>query len=474
MPSDSDKMSRLSHEALARDQSERAAPPAAEAPTTCGGEEVPSFHDRGDLRPETAIHEFFSKSGSPLGSLGSDTVRSLLDAMEVCEYGPGEYLIRQGGPADYLLLILSGTAWAQVRGAPVDRAPVGQFWPGDVVGEISLITDEPRTADVIARSSVRALRLSAHAFHVLANDFPELRVLLTNVLTERLGHARYDGLGGKDIHGYRIIQCVGHGGMGVVYEAKRIATGETVALKMMNHRLVYQVGALQRFRREAGTLKTLNHPSIARLYDYFPAYKTEFLAMEFCEGSTLSEIIASRGPLDERVVRNLLGHLAVALKYIHDAGVVHRDLKPSNIMVAKSGSIKLLDFGLVKLDTATAHSIAVESEHASASMLLGTARYMAPEQFSGRAADRRSDFYALACIAYEALTGQPVIQASNVFEVVREQLRFALPPQEQIGPGVSGEMYDLLSRGLDASPDNRTLDLVQLAAWAASIDLGIR
>jgi hypothetical protein len=504
MTSDWQRVSQLFHEALGRDASERA--PFLDE--VCAGDsqlrrELDTLleHERSagadtmfesvvadaaaqlaaDVTPSTAEidgAQFFGTQAvlrsrrSPFASLADDTLRRLCDAMELRDYAVGEHLIRQGNPADSLLVVLSGTASAQLRDTPSDREPIGQFGPGDVIGEMSLITDEPRTADVLSRTPLRALVLSAGAFHTLAARHPELRIVLTDLVADRLGRGRYDGLGGKDINGYRILQCVGRGGMGIVYEAEQLATGVTVALKMMNHRLVYHPGAAQRFRREAAILKNLDHACIARLYDCFAAYKTEFLAMEFCYGSTLRDVISHRGALSETWVRPLLGQLAVTLEYIHDHGVVHRDLKPSNVMVDASGSIKLIDFGLVKLDPLLPSGAPVDTSQASnPAVLVGTPRYMAPEQFSGHPADRRTDLYGLACIAYEALAGRPVIEATDVFGIVREHLRFMLPPRERIGEGISIEMYDLLTRGLDASPDNRTLRLDLIAKWAGPLRL---
>jgi len=401
--------------------------------------------------------------------LGAGALADLLKAMHFREFEPGGYMICEGDPAEFLLVLLSGHAFARVRDTPVDSAPVGELGPGDIVGEISLVTDEPRTADVIARTHIQSLQLSASDFHALADRHPDLRVLLTEVVTDRLGHARYDGLTGKDVHGYQIVQCVGRGGMGVVYEASRVATGQKVALKMMNHRLIYQLSALRRFRREAAILATLDHPSFARLYECFSAYKTEFLAMEFCQGETLHQLIAARGPLKEAQVRPMLGQLAVALKYVHGRGIVHRDVKPSNIVVTRSGGIKLLDFGIVTVEE---HSDLWNTQKTTSHPTLqGTPRYMAPEEFSGRVSDHRVDYYGIASVVFEVLTGRPVITASNVFDIVREHALFALPARGDIGGGVSQELYEVLLHGLEPDPDKRSLDFDRLVTWAAPLDL---
>jgi len=466
-----DRISRLFHEALAGNLCDR----QAFLDEACAGNsglraELESLLAQTPTVDRSTIDgslPLFGLAAAPLSfaSLGPETFKNLLAAMSFREFKAGELLIRQGDAAEYLLLILNGRAVARLRDAPADRPPIGEFGPGDVVGEMSLVTNELRTADVVSQTQVRALELSSEAFHALALRYPLLSVVLTDVVADRLGHAAHDGLGGKEIHGYRIVQCVGRGGMGVVYEAERSANGERVALKMMNHRLVYRPDALRRFRREAEVLKSLRHPCIARLYDSFPAYQTEFLVMEFCAGSTLGHLISSRGALDEEVVRKLLGQLAPALKHIHERGLIHRDLKPSNIMVTESCGIKLLDFGLAKSDDSRAADAGTQSA------MIGTLRYMAPELFAGQRADPRADVYALACVAYEALSGRPVLDASDVFGIVREHMRFTLPPRDQIGRGISSEMYEVLASGLNRSPEERVC-LDRFAALADTIQRG--
>ena len=197
--------------------------------------------------------------------------------------------------------------------------------------------------------------------------------------------------------------------MGIVYEAARISTGEIVALKMLNHGLLYQPGAIHLFKREAESLEALHHDSIAGLHETFSAYGTQFLVMEFCDGATLKELISSGRVLPEEAVKKIVGQLAIVLRYVHSRGLVHRDLKPSNVMVTRSGVVKLLDFGLVKADPTWPDGAGSNARTVSRSVAFhGTPQYMAPEQFGPEPVDYRVDVYGLACLAYEALSGRRV------------------------------------------------------------------
>lgn len=471
-----------------------------------------------------------SSKKCPFATLNDELRKVLLATMRLRQFEPGEHLIKQGDPGDHLLVILSGTGVAVIhhvrperagargenRRAADSRTVVGKFGPGDVVGEISLLTGEARTADVVARKPIRSLVLSVADFNSVASVYPDVRMLLTNVVAGRLGRATYDGLGGKDIHGYQIRRCVGRGGMGIVYEATRLANGMIVAVKMMNHALLYRHGAVQRFKREADTLASLQHDSVARLYESFFAYGTYFLVMEYCDGSTLKELIVRGRPLDEALVKRIVGQLATALRYLHQRGLIHRDLKPSNVMLTPSGVVKLLDFGLVKddptgpyigttdaftgpgdfkpsnvalthydlvklLDLALPHNEGTRSggganllTMSASNEFYGTPRYMAPEQFGIKRVDSRVDAYALACVAFEALSGRPVSKASDLLGILQEKVRFVLPPAPEIGRGVTSEMHEFLKRGLDPDPGKRTIDLGSLAAWAGPVHFNER
>jgi len=400
----------------------------------------------------------------------ADLPAELLYAMWACmeerSFAAGEALMRQQDPGDCLLVLLEGSVRVTARDQDGVERQIGGVKAGEVAGEMALITGERRGADVVAEEPVRALALPAEEFHRLARQHPELGIVLTNLIADRLGGSAWDILGGKILDGYRILRCIGRGGMAVVYEAKERSDDRRVALKMMSHRLVYDAAALSRFRQEADIVQTLEHEHIAQLFGRFSAYGTHFLVMEYCDGPGLDYFVEQSRPLDEKHVRPIVGQLARALKYVHEHDLLHRDVKPSNVMLTRAGVVKLMDFGLAKpllrLDDRTqTHELT----------LVGTPSYMAPEQLSGEELDSRVDIYGLACLAYALLTGRRLFETNNLLDLVRQKLAFAAPPAGEIGPGVSDEMHAFLDCGLQASRDKRLSSLESCLSWAAPVDL---
>jgi len=267
------------------------------------------------------------------------------------------------------------------------------------------------------------------------------------------------------VEGFRILRCVGRGGMSVVYRAQNESSGELVALKMMSYRLIYDAAALARFHQEAKILQGLDHENIARLQRLFPAYHTYFLVMELCEGVDLGQLVSARGPLAEPQVRAILGQLARALEYVHQRGLVHRDLKPGNVMITYAGDVKLTDFGLA------APAVGLDGLTRTVDYsVMGTPAFMAPEQLSGGPLDRRTDVYALGCLAYDLLTGRHLFGGTNFFDLVQEKLTMRLPPAAEIGDGVSTELYEFLQSALRVKPDERPASVAPLVAWATKCD----
>lgn len=376
-------------------------------------------------------------------------------------YDPNASIIRQGQLGDSLFVVIDGEARVFVRDHDETVRAIATLKRGSVAGEMSLITQEPATADVVATTEVRVLVLSAADFEGLAAKNPELTIVLTNVVADRLGRSLHDGLGGKVLHGHQILGCVGRGGMAVVYEATELRSGERVALKMMSHRLVYQPGAFSRFEREARIVQGLKHDNIARLKGHFPAFRTEFMVMEFCEGSTLAQLLAHRGAFPEGEARRILGQLARALQFVHQRGVVHRDLKPGNVMLTPDGRVKLMDFGLAKEDEELTEDTATQ-----VGTILGTPLYMPPGQMTGDESGPSIDVYSFACLAYEMVAGKPLFEARTTRGLLQDKLTRPVPARHEIGQGVSREFHALLVAGLQNDPESRLASLDGPAGWS--------
>ena len=168
-------------------------------------------------------------------------------------------------------------------------------------------------------------------------------------------------------------------------------------------------------------------------------------------------------PLD--VVRKIAGQLAQALAYAHGLDVIHRDVKPSNIMIREDGLLKLMDFGLAKSKSSFNPELTTHGQ------VLGTIRYMPPEQVQGEEIDYRIDLFAFGCIVYEMITGEPFLQGESILDILRAHLQMALPPQASIRKGLDDELYRVLRETLAGSPGDRILNLASIGDWAGKVDM---
>src|SRR5215510_4004551 len=222
---------------------------------------------------------------------------------------------------------------------------------------------------------------------------------------------------GQQFGHYRIVSPLGVGGMGEVYRAHDTKLSRDVAIKTLPHEFALDRDRLARFRREARTLASLNHPHIAAIYGLEQFNGIDFLVLELVEGKHPS------GPLPVADVLRISAQIADALAAAHARGIIHRDLKPANVMVTPEGRVKVLDFGLAKAiyggeERQPALSGTVTGVESVAGHLIGTPAYMSPEQARGERVDQRTDVWSFGCLLYEMLTGERVFRANTIQETI--------------------------------------------------------
>ncbi len=272
---------------------------------------------------------------------------------------------------------------------------------------------------------------------------------------------------GTRLGAYEIVALLGAGGMGEVYRARDTRLGRDVAIKVLPAGFAADADRLQRFKREAQVLASLNHPHIAAIYSVEETTGVTALVLELVDGPTLADRIARGGiPFDEGLP--IARQIAEALEAAHERGIIHRDLKPANIKLTAEENVKVLDFGLAKAveapGSAGLHANISQSPTLASpvmtmgSVILGTAAYMSPEQAKGRAADKRSDIWGFGCILYEMLTGTRPFAGEDITEVMTAILRDE-PQWSRLPSDVPAAVRSLLQRCLEKDPRRRIGDI---------------
>lgn len=371
------------------------------------------------------------------------------------EFKPGERLIGAGQQAAGLYLITAGQV--HVFGVNKrDRFELDVDGVGSVVGEMSTLTGYPCSADVVAETNVRALVLSLDEFESLRDEHPEIEIVLSQLVSDRLGHRRRDALCGKTLGGYQLQHCLGTGAMGVVYEANA-ETGEFVAIKMLRHRFIDNSKVISRFDQEAELLSQMVHENVVGIRDHFVAYRTRFIVLELFDGADLRKVIRRQGPIAEPLAKAILGQIASGLQYAHNRGVLHLDLKPANILLDRKGRVAITDFGLSRL---------IKSDGCDPECV-GTPAYMPPEQFLMFDVGPHCDWYSLACIAYELVTGKRLFQLEESSRFLDEKMNAT----EMTWPSEfsSQEFRDIWQGALQPAAAKRHLDLRKIAGWSQTV-----
>jgi serine/threonine protein kinase/Tfp pilus assembly protein PilF len=322
-------------------------------------------------------------------------------------------------------------------------------------GDRAAFLDEHCSGDPELRAEVESLIHSSEA----APDFLNEPILdsVRQVATETAP----DLIAGTRIARYQVVRLIGEGGMGQVYLAQDGRLKRNVALKVLPPQLTRYSHALHRFEQEARAASALNHPNILTIFEFGEAGGMHFMASEFVEGETLRKRLAS-GEIPVLTALDIASQVASALAAAHANGIAHRDIKPENIVIRPDGFVKLLDFGIAKLTEKD--SIGPSSASLTgAGMVLGTLKYMSPEQARGVKVDGRSDIFSLGAVLYEMITGREPFAGETSSDVIAEILKSDPPPLT--GPAASAcpELQAIVCKAMCKDREGRYQTAAQLS-----------
>src|SRR5512139_1236343 len=261
---------------------------------------------------------------------------------------------------------------------------------------------------------------------------------------------------------YEVVSALGQGAMGAVYKAVDPLIERTVAIKTINLHLSKAERAEfeARFYREAKSAGRLNHANIVTIYDVGETADTAYITMEYLEGESLREILDSGVVLPIEMIGSIAARIASALNYAHENHVVHRDIKPANIMITPNRDVKIMDFGIAQIPTGSRTQLGT---------VLGSPKYMAPEQVVGQPTDGRTDIFALGVVLYEMLTGVTPFNGDNLSAIMYKVLNEEPAPPSTVNPRVPPMFDRIIGRALAKRPEDRYQTALEFAR-----DLGDR
>jgi serine/threonine protein kinase len=367
-------------------------------------------------------------------------------------------LVRKGDSAWVTAISVIGLFPQAPREQESGEQEPGEQESGETQGSVA----EPTASSDVAGPDVP----ETHGSTVGQLDEPELK---SN------GSAVSRGISnGSRLGNYEILETIGQGGMGVVLKARHIRMERLVALKVLKSKAVQSPTAVHRFHQEVRAAAKLAHSNIVTAYDADEVDGVHFLVMEYVNGHSLAELLASRGRLD---VTESLGYaiqVARGLEYAHSEGVVHRDIKPGNLLLDKRGTVKILDMGLASIKK-TAEANAEEPQQRGGefvtqeNQLLGTFDYMAPEQAEdAHSVDHRADIYSLGCTLYRLITGRLPYAGDTAIKKILAHRESPIPSILKMRPDAPGDVDLVIKKMLAKSPADRQASMTEVIADLAA------
>jgi serine/threonine-protein kinase len=256
---------------------------------------------------------------------------------------------------------------------------------------------------------------------------------------------------------FELVSEIGRGAMGIVYKAKDPMLERTVAIKTINLTMDKDGAEMyeKRFYQEARAAGGLNHPNIVTIYDIGRSESLCYMAMEYIEGAELRTLLLPGKPLPVAKALSIAAQVAEGLAYAHERGVVHRDIKPANIMVPENGPVKITDFGIARMRSSNVQT--------QTGMMMGSPKYMSPEQVIGKRADHRADIFSLGVILYEMLTGAAPFTGESVNAVMYQIVNFVPPAPSAINPASPPALDQIVARMLAKALDERAQSAAEIA-----------
>ncbi len=264
---------------------------------------------------------------------------------------------------------------------------------------------------------------------------------------------------------YEIVAELGRGGMGVVYKAWEESLQRFVAIKMLGDQLINDENLVARFLREARSVADLNHPNVVQVFAVDTYEGRPYFAMEFVEGESLKELIHTSRKIDPQRALTLVKEVASGLGAAHDKGVVHRDIKPDNIMLTKHGGVKVVDFGIARVDDQF-------TKLTQSGMAIGTPKYFSPEVCKGLGVDKRTDIFSMGIVFYEMLIGDAPFSADSPLELMNNIVKEEIPDVTALNPEIDENIRMILYHMLEKNLEDRYQDFREVITDIVSYNAG--